>query len=131
MPVTVTVCDETTAGDESHEFSLDLLTETLSVEELLRSRVYQEVKDYNTHRAGVFRGLVQPQEAEAVLGGFKVSNRRQIDWREQFTAACEAFRRGRILLLVDDRQVDDLTESVTVHPRTRVSFVKLVPLVGG
>jgi hypothetical protein len=34
-------------------------------------------------------------------------------------------------VLVGDRQPDSLDEEITVGPETRVSFVKLVPLVGG
>ena len=41
------VCDETTAGEKTGEFVMDLLTERITVRELIRSRVYQEVQDYN------------------------------------------------------------------------------------
>ena len=34
-------------------------------------------------------------------------------------------------MLVDDRQVDELDEEITVSGDTSVAFVKLVPLVGG
>ena len=35
---------------------LELLTERLSVRELIRSRVFQEVKDYNARKPEFFRG---------------------------------------------------------------------------
>ncbi len=38
------VCDETTAGEKTGEFVMDLLTERITVRELIRSRVYQEVQ---------------------------------------------------------------------------------------
>ena len=34
-------------------------------------------------------------------------------------------------LLVDDRQIEDLDEEVVVTVESTISFVKLVPLVGG
>jgi hypothetical protein len=34
-------------------------------------------------------------------------------------------------LLVDDRQVDELEEEIEIRPDTTVTFLKLVPLVGG
>jgi hypothetical protein len=45
MPTTLTVRDETTSGDTLREFALELLTERITVRELIRSRVYQEVQD--------------------------------------------------------------------------------------
>jgi hypothetical protein len=33
--------------------------------------------------------------------------------------------------LVDDRQVQELDEVITITPETQIDFVKLVPLVGG
>ena len=131
MSVTLTVCDETTAGEKSEEFTLEFLTEEITVRELIRSRVYQEVKDYNTGTPGLFRGLVQPNDAEQVLGGYRVRQARQLDWRQQFDAALEAFEKSRILVLVDDRQVEELDERIVVGPQTRATFLKLVPLVGG
>ena len=47
MSITLTVRDETTSGDILHEFALEVLTERITVRELIRSRVYQEVQDFN------------------------------------------------------------------------------------
>lgn len=131
MSVTLTVRDETTAGQKGEEFTLDFLTEEITVRELIRSRIYQEVKDYNTASPGLFRGLVEPRGAEKELGGYRVRQRRQLDWRQQFNAAVEAFEKSRIVVLVDDRQVEELDETIVVRPETRATFLKLVPLVGG
>ena len=131
MSVTLTVRDETTAGQKGEEFTLDFLTEEITVRELIRGRIYQEVKDYNTTTPGLFRGLVEPRGAERELGGYRVRERRQLDWREQFDSAVEAFEKSRILVLVDERQVEDLDETIVVGAETRATFLKLVPLVGG
>jgi hypothetical protein len=34
-------------------------------------------------------------------------------------------------MVVDDRQVEALEEEIRVRPETQVTFLKLVPLVGG
>ena len=47
MTVAISIRDETTSGKVLHEWSLDVLTERITVRELIRSRVYQEVQDYN------------------------------------------------------------------------------------
>ena len=132
MPATITVRDETTSGETTHEFVLDFLTERVTVRELIRSRVYQEVQDYHQQGGqGVFRGLVQPTGAEATLNGYRVTQARQIDWKEQFERAVSAFEANRVLILVDEQQVTSLDEEVTLNPGALVSFLRLTPLVGG
>ena len=131
MPATLIIRDQTTAGQDVNEFTLEVLTERITVRELIRSRVYQEVKDHNTSRPGYFRGLVQPTEAEETLNGYKLRRARQIDWRPQYERAIAAFESNGIIILVDDRQADSLDEEIEVRPDTSVTFLKLVPLVGG
>ena len=66
MSTTLKIRDETTLsrGGDDEEFTLEVLTERITVRELIRTRVYQEVRDYNLHRPEYFRGLVQPTGAE-------------------------------------------------------------------
>ncbi|MFI1676300.1 hypothetical protein [Streptomyces sp. NPDC020607] len=49
----------------------------------------------------------------------------------QFERVVEAFGRNGLLVLVGDRQVTDLDEDVVLASGTEVTFLKLVPLVGG
>ncbi|MEW6252892.1 MAG: hypothetical protein AB1716_19825 [Planctomycetota bacterium] len=132
MPVTLHISDQTATGQKTNELTLDLLTERISVRELIRSRVYQEVKDHNVKaNQAVFQGFVQPTDAERTLNGFKLRQPGQLDWKRQYEVAVQAFERNGFLILVDDRQVESLDEEIAVAPETQVSFVKLVPLVGG
>ena len=131
MSTTLLVRDESTGGQTTNELSLEFLTERIDVRELIRSRVYQEVQDYNRSAGGVFRGLVQPTDAEQVLNGFRLRKPRQIDWKKQFEQAVEAFEAGRVLVLVDQKQVSSLDEEIVLGPGTDVAFLRLVPLVGG
>lgn len=131
MSVTLTVHDETTAGERLQEWSLEFLTEHITVRELIRSRVYQEVQDYNRKRPELFRGLVQPTDAERTLNGFKLPKGRQIDWKQQYEKAAEAFEQNRVIILVGDRQATSLDEEIEIKPGTAVTFLRLVLLVGG
>ena len=54
-----------------------------------------------------------------------------IDWEPQYDLACEAFETNRVLVIVNDRQAESLDDPITVTPSTTVSFLRLVPLVGG
>jgi hypothetical protein len=121
----------TLGGAVSPVMVLDFLVERITVRELIRSRVYQEVKDYNTQQPEYFRGLVQPTAAEQTLNGYRLKRRRQIDWEQQFELALRAFEGNGFILLVDDQQMDDLEAEVVVSPQTTVTFLKLVALVGG
>lgn len=131
MPATLTIHDETTAGQKVNTFTLACLTERMTVRELLRARIWQEVQDHNQSQREVFRGLVQPTDTKRTLNGFKFSKPRQLDWEEQFRRACEGFERNGFFVLVGDRQAERLDEEFEVKVGTEVSFVKLVPLVGG
>ena len=127
----LTISDQTTAGETTGACVLDLLTERITVRELIRSRVYQEVQDHNVKQGRVFNGLVQPEEAEKTLNGWKLKKPRQLDWKRQFDRAIEAFESNQILILVNDRQAEALDEEIVIEPQTTVTFFRLTPLVGG
>ena len=131
MATTVRVYDETTSGDRSNALTLDFLTEVVTVRELIRARVYQEVTEYNAKQPARFSGLVPPAATERRLNGDRPRLPQRIDWEAQYAKALDAFGRNGFLLLVDDEQVTELDDEVTLRHDTVVTFLRLVPLVGG
>ena len=132
MATTLTIRDETTAGQATDALSLEFLTERITVRELIRSRVYQEVKDHNAKTGQTFfKGLVQPTDAESELNGYKLHRPRQLDWKRQYEVALESFERNGFLILINDKQAEGLDQNIEIETGTTVSFLKLVPLVGG
>jgi hypothetical protein len=136
MSVTLMVRDETTSGDVYHERPLEFPTERITVLELIRERVYQEVQDFNRKEdERVFRGLVQPTDSERMVNGksteYRMKNHRSIEWKPQFDKAIEAFDRNVYLVLIDDKQAERLDQEVVIGQGSVVSFVKLTLLVGG
>jgi hypothetical protein len=131
MPSTLTILDQTTTGQTTGETVLEFLTESITLRELIRSRVYQEVQDYNRKQPEYFRGLVEPTDGERTLNGTRLRKGREVDWKQQFERACDAFDCNGFFVLVDDRQAESLDERITLRAGTRVNFVKLTPLVGG
>jgi chromosome condensin MukBEF complex kleisin-like MukF subunit len=131
MPATLTIRDETVGGELPREWVMDILTERLTVRELIRSRVYQEVQDYNQKQGQTFLGLVQPDEAEKTLNGWKLKKPRLLDWKRQFELALAAFERSQILILINDRQAESLDQEFVIEPATTVTFLRLTMLVGG
>ena len=134
MSETLKIRDETTFGFGGYndiDFTLDVPEERITVRDLIRARVYREVRNYNIDQPEVFQGLVQPSDAERSLNGFKMRRRRRIDPEKQFELAKRAFYSNGFILLVDDRQVEELEEEIDIRPETTVTFLKLLPLVGG
>jgi hypothetical protein len=110
MSTTITIRDESPGQTSLREWSLAVLTERMTVREVLRSRIYQEVQDFNQRRA---------REDEPV------------DWRRQFDRAVAAFESKQIVILIDDRQAESLDQELVIQPGTTVTFLKLALLVGG
>jgi len=131
MSTTLTVCDEITSGERRQALTLHIPEPTITARELIRARVFEEVQSYNAAQSGRFEGLVQPRDAERDGTGYRLPPARKLDWHEQSQAALDAFERNGFVLLVDNRQVESLQEEIRVHPETQVTFLKLVPLVGG
>ena len=131
MTTALTIHDETTSGERSQTLTLHLPDPTITVRELIRARVFEEVRAYNTALPERFLGLVQPVDTERELNGYKFREQRKLDWHAQSSAALEAFGRNGFVLLVNDRQIESLDEEIRVQPETQVTFLKLVPLVGG
>ncbi len=68
---------------------------------------------------------------EADLNGYRLPRTRRLDWEAQAATAIRAFERNGFFVFVGDRQVDDLDQELTLADSDVVSFVRLVPLVGG
>ncbi len=127
------VQDQSTAslGKTEHTFRVRVSGESITARDLIRSRVYQEVEQYNSHQPEVFRLLVQPGDAEQTRNGFRMPRPCTIDPEDQFEKTVEAFERNGFVVLVDDKQVERLDANIALKAETMVTFLKLVPLVGG
>jgi len=131
LAATLTIHDESAAGETLFELTLNVSAERITARDLIRQRVRHEVEEYNRRKPDTFRGLVQPTDSERTLNGYRLKQPRTIDADTQFAKAIGAFAGNQIIMLVDDRQVESLDEEIIVSPYTRVSFLRLTPLVGG
>ncbi len=135
MPL-ITINDETIAGTKSQALELDIAAGSITIRELIASRVEEEVRRYNAKKREsqelpTFHGLVQPSDSEKILNGYRIRKARMIDPAVQVQKALEAFESNGFFVLVDDRQVESLDEKIELGLQTQVSFIKLLPLVGG
>ena len=132
MAATLTFTDETANGTKLRSFTLESLSEEMSAREIIRARIYQEVQDYNLnqpeyfHRAGrahrcrTHRQWPQDQGTPQGRLGKTIS-----------AGLTPLSSRNGFFMLVDDRQAENLDQRFVVKVDTEVTFVKLVPLVGG
>jgi hypothetical protein len=129
MALTLSIVDETVSGKPRCAGDFHFDAESLTLRELIYRRVQQEVERFNRSDVEVFQGLVEPEEIERILNG--VRERPVLDWEKQVAKALTAFRGNGFLVLVDDRQITDLDQTLHLTAETKVAFLKLVPLVGG
>lgn len=132
MGAALDVIDQTPSGKVIQTFKLRLVSERISARELVAARVRQEVQEFNRQKESkLFQGLVQPKDAEVELNGYRLKKLQPIDADAQVERVLAAFDQNGFLLLVDERQVTELDDQVVLTPGSRISFVKLIPLVGG
>ena len=129
--MTIQIWDETLPGKRSQAAAIDVNPGPITVRELLRTRLRREVERYNESLPDTFQGLIQPEESEQILNGFRMKVKRPLDWEAQFRQACSSFEKNGFLILVDENQVTELDAPIDLRTDSQVQFVKLVPLVGG
>ena len=131
MEAAIRLVDESSSGTRLRETTLRLASERVTAAEIIRARVLAEVRSYNDAPGGEFQGLVQPEDSEKVLNGYRLRKRHRLDPEAQCASALTAFESNGFFMLVDDQQVAELDQPIVITPDSRVTFVKLVPLVGG
>ncbi len=131
MALTLRVWDEAIPGQRVGAGSITCESGAITARELIRSRVEQEVQRYNQSLPEVFQGLVQPEESERILNGFRMTERKPLHSEVQFRRACQSFESNGFLLMVDGRQIGDLAAVLDLKAESEIQFVKLVPLIGG
>jgi len=129
--VSVLVRDESMTGCEAGRVTLEDIPSQITMRDLIRTRVRDEVARYNARPDGRFAGLVMPEGAEIGTGGYVLTPRRRVDWERQADQAIAAFDRNGFFVLVDDRQVTELDAVLELSADSDIRFVRLVQLVGG
>jgi len=127
----ILILDELLNGTVTNQFEIELESDTLSVQDLITKRVSIEVEQYNKRLPQYFNGLVEPKDAERTLNGYKLKAKQLIDIEKQVYIALDAFQKNGFFILADNEQLEELEQKVTLKSTSKISFVKLTPLVGG
>ena len=128
---TLTIHDRTATGHPVDSITLDDLPDRITVRDLIRTRVREEVARYNLNPVARFSGLVAPTDAEITLNGSHLKEPHRLDWEAQADIAVRAFGRNGFFLLVDGHQAAELDEEIDLTGASDVAFVRLIPLRGG
>jgi len=112
------IVDETSTGKPLREVTLELrlVRERITARELIARRVRAEAAEAT--RAETASADATTAAAPAAIA-------------TATAAAFTAFERNGFLLLVGDEQVEDLDDEIVIGEDVKVTFVRLVPLVGG
>ncbi|GEM46739.1 hypothetical protein [Deinococcus cellulosilyticus] len=131
MSQLLTLIDETTTGKKTTVCTLTFPETHVTAREILRRRIYAEVTEHNNQSSRSFQGLVWPggDPAQCTAGHATPP----LDWEKQFKTAQQAFQMFQFIMLVQDRQIENLEEEIHLKPdeTLEIHFLKLVPLVGG
>lgn len=125
----VVVADVTAAGKETARAVLKGVSSTITLGEVIRLRVRDEVARHNASPEVVFNTLVQQATAGQRRPGSKAAQR-MLDWEQQADIAIAAFERNSYCVFVAGKQISDLETELTLTEADVVSFFRLVPLVG-
>ncbi|MFI9305254.1 hypothetical protein [Streptomyces triculaminicus] len=131
----VRLVDETTSGERRDAWALEWPETRLTLREVIRRRVFEEVAALDAARAEGGHVLVKPTETERLLNdngnGTDQREARHTLPQKHYERALADFGRNGFLVLVGDRQIWDLDEEVDLTAGAEITFLKLVPLVGG
>jgi hypothetical protein len=103
MGINVVVTETTASGKETARMLVEDVPSPITLRDLIRHRVREEV---------------------VRLGA-------KLDWQTQAEVALDSFQRNGFFVFVNDRQVTELDEELTLAEAGEVSFVRLVALAGG
>ncbi|MES2197577.1 MAG: hypothetical protein V4517_24420 [Pseudomonadota bacterium] len=129
MSLAVKLIDQTPGGPPAVVRHLRLASERITLRELLARRIDEEVAAFNAGSSTI-QPLIVPDERERRLNE-RTPKPRRIEPDRQLAAAIEAFERNRIMVIVDNRQIEDLDVPLGITSDSEVRFLKMVPLVGG
>lgn len=114
--------DETTAGVRTEGPILEFSLPKITVATLIESRILAEMDRMQSESKRVYRTT----EVETAA-----RKKRDQNLADQINRAQDAFMRGQLLVLFPNRQAQTLEETISLEDGEDVTFLRLVPLIGG
>jgi hypothetical protein len=99
----------------------------MRLSDLIRERVRMEMDRCADESCVTGRPLVEVRK----IAGDNLPGAADETLESAVAVALEGFRRNAYFLTIDGRQVTDLNAEIAITPTTDITFVRLLPLVGG
>lgn len=121
MAITLDIFDRSVSQMVGQEAVMQLLfdSETITANELIHRRVEHEFEQFQA--AGTFPKSLIP------LGGTEADS----SLEAYCQSALELFEKNGYFIIVDDRQITELDEKLTLRKESLIEFYRLTNLVGG
>ena len=117
---TVLIRDEDGTGKLLAEFQIFLKSSVITLRDVITERVFQEVDAYLAESNEFSHELLSQEQPSFTL-----------NHEQEVLKALKAFETNGFFILVNDRQVEDLDEIISLRDASAVTFVRLIPIVGG
>lgn len=124
--------------------AFDLLNETLTIRELIAHAVEEQIHELQIQQkldTQAVQHILNRQyltnaeiQAQAKHGAVKMPEPLEvqtIDISRQIRKATEAFEKGVYVIVIDGEQAEALDQTVMLRPTSKITFLRLTPLVGG
>ena len=125
--------DEDARGNRIHSFRMPNTNAVskYSVRELIKARIENEVNRFNIQCPVCFFTLVQPEDAELTIKGYRLKKHRAISWQSQFEAALQGFEKKSFIVHANGKDFQALDEQIEITDDTDITFIKFMEVVGG
>lgn len=136
----LSVVEKIVGQTQRQAFTLRLASERISARDIVAQHVRDEVDRLNAlarrkhaehDRVASFLVGEHAHELERRLNTPDRKGPKVIDRTKEVDAALDAIAARTVIVLFDDVEVEDLDADLTVTDQSKITFLRLVPLVGG
>ena len=125
----VLIRDESMNREMLQELSVVLPDDKITVRDLIRTRIRREFTASDAYESS------QPESGNDVAVGNPSIHGAPVptipvEWESELKKALDAFITNRLVILIDNRQVKSLDESIEINSETKISFLRLTFVMG-
>lgn len=131
MASTLTIVEETPGGGNKQSSQVSL-PERLTVRQLIGVYVDAQISLRQT-KAVAQHSIFIPAEDELILNQKSHSSAKSkpLDFEKLHARALLGFEQNQYFVLIDNTQAENLDQEIVLSSQSRVTFLRLTPLVGG
>lgn len=140
MLTQLSIVEKIVGQTQRQAFTLRLASERVSARDVIAKHVREEVDRLNDlarrrhaehDRVASFLVGDHSHELERKLNKPNPRSPKVLDAAKEVESALEAIEARKVIVLFDDFEVEDLDADLTMTDQSKITFLRLVPLVGG